>query len=162
MNRPVGISTAGIRASIPHRYPIMLVDRVTELVPGERLTALKAVTCNEPWYRELPESAVDFAYPQVMLIESWCQAAGLLVTEREPNPSALAGTVMLFGGMADIRFHREVFPGDVLEHRVRLLRAVSDAAIFEGESVVAGETVLAVGRVAVATRPATGLKGALA
>lgn len=123
-----------IRARLPHRFPMLLVDRVVHLEPGERLTALKAVTCNEPWYERLgPDSAEeDFGYPRSLLVESWCQSAGVLATWDEPNPDVLTGRVMLFGGMTDVEFHRPVLPGEVLEHRVRLDRKVDDTLLFEG------------------------------
>jgi 3-hydroxyacyl-[acyl-carrier-protein] dehydratase len=144
-----------IKRTLPHRYPMLLVDRVTELTPGRGLTALKAVTANEPWYAALGEgAAVDHAYPEVLVVESWCQAAGLLAACEERNPDVGTGRVMLFAGIADIRFHRRVGPGDVLEHRVRLVRLLSDAAVVEGESLVGGSPVLEVGRVVMALRPA--------
>ncbi|MBO0820113.1 MAG: hypothetical protein J2P26_04605 [Nocardiopsaceae bacterium] len=151
-----------IRSRLPHRYPMLLVDRVTELVPGESLVAIKAVTASEPWYRDLPEDteAGQHRYPEVLLVESWCQSAGVLAAWDAPNPDVLAGQVMLFGSMADIRFRRAVLPGDVLEHRIRLVRALSDTMIFEGECTVAGETVMEIGRVVMAMRPATELRKA--
>lgn len=135
---------------------MMLVDRVTELVPGERLTALKAVSSNEPWYRDFGAGHTDeqYAYPQVLLMESWAQAAGVLATWDQPNPDVLDGKVMLFGGATNVDFYRPVFPGDVVEHHVRLFRALSDTLIFDGVSRVAGEPVLSVERMVMAFRPA--------
>ncbi|MFE1791264.1 MULTISPECIES: 3-hydroxyacyl-ACP dehydratase FabZ family protein [Streptomyces] len=156
------LTTTGIKRVLPHRYPMLLVDRVTELVPEERLTALKAVTCNEPWYEGLAEDADDegHGYPQTLLVESWCQAAGVLAAWDKPNPDVLSGQVMLFGSISDVVLHRPVYPGDVLEHRVRLVRALSDTVIFEGEALVGGETVMEVGRVVMAMRPAAELTAA--
>jgi 3-hydroxyacyl-[acyl-carrier-protein] dehydratase len=156
------LTIGDIRERLPHRYPMLLVDRVTELVPGKQLVAVKAVTASEPWYRDLPEDtqAAEHSYPQVLLIESWCQAAGVLAAWDKPNPDVLAGQVMLFGSMADIRFHRTVLPGDVLEHRVRLLRALSDTIVFEGECTADGQLVMEVGRVVMAMRPASELRRA--
>ncbi|MER6618224.1 3-hydroxyacyl-ACP dehydratase FabZ family protein [Streptomyces xantholiticus] len=149
-----------IRARLPHRFPMLLVDRVVDVVPGERLTALKAVTCNEPWYEKLgpqtPEE--DFAYPKSLLVESWCQSAGVLATWDDPNPDVLDGQVMLFGSMTGVEFHRPVLPGEVLEHRVRLDRRVDDTVLFEGESRSAGEAVMSVGRIVMAFRPAEALR----
>lgn len=149
-----------IRARLPHRFPMLLVDRLTEVVPGERLVALKAVTCNEPWYEGFgPDSAEeDFAYPSSLLVESWCQAAGVLATWEDPNPDVLEGQVMLFGGMTGVTFHRPVLPGEVLEHRVRLDRRVEDTVLFEGESLSGGEPVMTVDRIIMAFRPASALR----
>ncbi|MBM7054384.1 3-hydroxyacyl-ACP dehydratase FabZ family protein [Streptomyces durocortorensis] len=149
-----------IRARLPHRFPMLLVDRVVDIAPGERLTALKAVTCNEPWYEKLgpdtPEE--DFAYPTSLLVESWCQSAGVLATWDEPNPDVLDGRVMLFGSMTGVEFHRPVLPGEVLEHRVRLDRRVDDTVLFEGDCRSGGETVMTVGRIVMAFRPAEALR----
>ncbi|MBC6447465.1 3-hydroxyacyl-ACP dehydratase FabZ family protein [Actinokineospora xionganensis] len=156
------ITAADIRRVLPHRYPMLLVDAVTELVPGERLTARKAVTVNEPWYAGLPDDlrAEQLAYPEVLLLESWAQAAGLLATWAEPNPDVLAGKVMLFGGMSGVEYLRPVLPGDVVEHRVTVQRALSDTVMFEGDSAVDGATVMTVSRMVMAFRPAGVLRPA--
>ncbi|MCM2387941.1 3-hydroxyacyl-ACP dehydratase FabZ family protein [Streptomyces albipurpureus] len=157
------LTISAIKKVLPHRYPMLLVDRVDELVPGERLVAVKAITCNEPWYQDLAEDAGDeeHAYPQTLLIESWCQAAGVLAAWDKPNPDVMSGQVMLFGSISDVVLHRPVLPGEVLQHRVRLVRALSDTVIFEGECLSDGETVMEVGRVVMAMRPAEELTGAL-
>ncbi|KJS54227.1 3-hydroxyacyl-ACP dehydratase FabZ family protein [Streptomyces rubellomurinus] len=149
-----------IRGRLPHRFPMLLVDRVLDVEPGQRITAIKAVTCNEPWYAELgPDTPPEgFGYPQSLLVESWCQSAGLLGTWDDPNPDVLSGKVMLFGSMSGVQFHGQVLPGDVLEHRVRVSRAVGDTVIFEGESLVDGQPVLTVASVVVAMRPAEVLR----
>ncbi len=148
---------------LPHRHPILLVDRVVELRPGQGLTAVKAVTAAEPWYADVPAGGdpADYAYPQVLVVESWCQAAGVLVAAERPVPDVVTGRVMLFGGMADIVFHGEVYPGDVMEHRVRLVRALSDTVVFEGEVAVGSAVVAEIGRVVMAMRPAAELAGAV-
>jgi 3-hydroxyacyl-[acyl-carrier-protein] dehydratase len=138
---------------LPHRYPMLLLDRVDEIVAGERLRARKAVTLNEPWYSDLPTSA-DHAYPWVLLVESWGQAAGILAAGDESNPDLRAGMVMLFGSISDARVHGPVLPGDVIEHEVRLMRMFNDTMILEGESRVDGRPVLEVGRAVMALRPA--------
>lgn len=160
----VTAAQAAIRGRLPHRFPMLLVDRVTELVPGARLTAIKAVTCNEPWYSGLgPDTPdEDFRYPQTLLIESWCQAAGVLATWEDPQPDVLGGKVMLFGGMSGVEYHLPVYPGDVLEHRVELARALDDTLIFEGVSTVGPATVLTVERAVMALRPAEALRAAAA
>lgn len=151
-----------IRAVLPHRFPMLLVDRVLERVPGERITALKAVSVNEPWYEGLSDGAPDAAYdyPGVLVVESWCQAAGVLIAAENPNPDVLDGQVMLFGGISDVRFCGRVRPGDVLEHRVQLVRALTDTVIFEGTCHVDGRPVARIGRVVMALRPASELTGA--
>ncbi|MFE9701938.1 3-hydroxyacyl-ACP dehydratase FabZ family protein [Streptomyces sp. NPDC005930] len=148
------MNSADVAAALPHRYPMLLVDRVTELVPGERITALKAVTLGEPWYATAPAGA---EYPQVLLIESWGQSAGLLALSAGGAPE---GQVMLFGSVADAEFHRPVGPGDVVEHRVRVSRALTDSVVFEGTSHLGDETVMTVSRMVMAFRPAARLRPA--
>ncbi|MFI1227152.1 MULTISPECIES: 3-hydroxyacyl-ACP dehydratase FabZ family protein [unclassified Streptomyces] len=156
------IDAAGIKSMLPHRYPMLLVDRVLELVPGDRLTALKAVTCNEPWYRDLPEGArtEQFAYPQTLLVESWGQAAGLLAVHDAELGEGAAGQVMLAGAMSGVEFLRPVYPGDVLVHQVRLYRALTDTVIFDGETLVDGEPAMTFSRMVMAFRPAEQLRPA--
>lgn len=149
-----------IRARLPHRFPMLLVDRVTEVVPGQRLTAVKAVTCNEPWYAALgPDTPPDgYAYPRTLLVESWCQAAGVLATWDEPNPDVLDGRVMLFGSMSKVGFGPAILPGDVVEHHVTVTRQFSDTVIVKGTSRAAGRTVMTVDQVVMTLRPATELR----
>ena len=144
-----------ISAVLPHRYPMLLVDQVSELEPGRRLEARKAVTANEPWY----EGSRESAYPAVLIIESWCQAAGVLIAHDEPNPSVLDGEVMLFGGMSGVEVHGDAEPGDVLTHRVELLRDLGDAVLCGGDTTVEGRTILTVDRIVMAMRPAAELTG---
>lgn len=145
-----------VRRVLPHRYPMLLVDAVDEVVPGERLTARKAVSVNEPWYAGLPDDlrAEQLAYPEVLLVESWCQAAGVLATWESPNPDVLTGSVMLFGAISGIEFHRPVLPGDVVVHHVEVFRALGDTVMFTGKATVDGEDVLTVTRIVMAFRPA--------
>ncbi|MFJ7205953.1 3-hydroxyacyl-ACP dehydratase FabZ family protein [Streptomyces sp. NPDC098789] len=141
---------------LPHRYPMLLVDRVLELVPGEYVRAVKAVTHNEPWYRGIsPDTPLD--YPPALLIESWGQAAGLLASAIADAP---VGQVMLFGSVADARFHRPVRPGELIEHRVRITRSLTDSVIFEGSSHSGDDTVMTVTRMVMAFRPADQLRPA--
>ncbi|MFH9263220.1 MULTISPECIES: 3-hydroxyacyl-ACP dehydratase FabZ family protein [unclassified Streptomyces] len=156
------IGQSEIRRVLPHRFPMLLVDRVLDVVPGERLTALKAVTCNEPWYQNLgPDAAPqDYAYPRVLLTESWCQSAGLLASWESPDPDVLEGKVMLFGSVSEVAYLRPVLPGDVLEHRASISRVLGDTVIVEGESTVGGDVVMTVGRAVMAFRPAEELRPA--
>lgn len=151
-----------IRRVLPHRYPMVLVDRITELVPGERARGLKAVTCNEPWYANVPDTACeeDYHYPWTVLLESWCHVAGVLIAWEDPNPDVLSGRAMLLGGISDVEFRTPVLPGALVEHDVRLARRVGDTFVFEGGSAVAGEPVLEVGRLTMTMRPADALTGA--
>ncbi|UGY94198.1 3-hydroxyacyl-ACP dehydratase FabZ family protein [Streptomyces gobiensis] len=154
------IGSTGVRRSLPHRYPMLLVDSVREVVPGKRLVAIKAVTLNEPWYSRLPHDTADedLAYPPVLLLESWGQAAGLLAGAENPGPGSQEGSVMLFGGASRVEYRRPVLPGEVLEHHIRLGRRFEDAVTVEGETRSGAETVLTVGQGLMAFRPASALR----
>lgn len=155
------IHADAIAAVLPHRYPMLLVDRVLSIEPGKTLRACKAVTVNEPCYDGVAgQPGADVAYPPVLLVESWCQAAGVLAAWDEPNPDVRSGSVMLFGSIADLVFGSPVLPGSLLEHEVRVVRALTDTLVCEGETTVDGERVLTVGRVVMALRPASVLEEA--
>lgn len=143
------LDCAEITRILPHRAPMLLVDRVTELVPGERVLALKAISAEAPWYRNLP--VPDYSYPSCLLVESFAQAAAILITQHWARDGDGSG-VPIFGSMSGARFGRPVLPGDVVEHDVHVDRILSDSAIFGGVSRVGGEPVLTVDRMIVALR----------
>lgn len=146
------VGAAEIMRRLPYRYPMLLVDRVTEVVPGKQLTALKAVTASEPWFRG-PEPMMR--YPPVLLIESLCQATGLLAAWDAPRPSVRHGEVMLLGSLSDVDIQGTVEPGCLLRHQVRLVRSFGDTLLFTGSSAVGERPVLRVGQIVMAIRPAT-------
>ncbi len=108
-----------IMRHLPHRYPFLLVDRVLELVPGERVVAIKNVTMNEPHFPgHFPHHPV---MPGVLIIEALAQAAGLLAfrtSDKEPGPD----TVIYFVGIDNARFKRPVVPGDQLRLEAEITR----------------------------------------
>lgn len=149
------MNVADIKQILPHRYPILLVDHVVEVVAGQRLVARKALTANEPWYARLGAESrtTPHAYPSVLLVESWCQAAGLLASWDVPSPDVLCGQVMLVVSVTGARLHDTVMPGAVMEHRIRKVRDLDQASVFEGESTVDGRIVLGMERVVMTSRP---------
>jgi len=151
-----------VRALLPHRYPIALVDRVVTAVPGEWLVAVKAVTGNEPCYHDLGAGATreQRAYPPSLLLESWAQAAAVLDRLSRTADAGLDGKVLLFGSVAEVEFGAAVYPGSVVEHHVRLVRALTDTVIFEGECRAGAAPVMTVGRMVMAIRPAEQVLGA--
>lgn len=143
-----------IKRRLPHRHPMLLLDRVLELVPGEQVRAVKTITGGEPCYRELADDAVPVgcAYPPALLVESWCQCGALLADERTSD------TVALLGGLAGVRFAQPAYPGDVLEHRARTVRRFPDTWIVTGETVVGTTPVLRIGEAVLAARPTNGFR----
>ena len=104
---------------MPHRYPILLVDRVLELEPGVRISAIKNVSVNEPFFQgHFPGHPV---MPGVLMIEALAQAAAVLtyVTMKTSYPE---GTLFLFAGIDGARFKRPVGPGDQLRLDVTMDR----------------------------------------
>lgn len=147
-----------IKTVLPHRFPMIMVDAVRELdLENTRIVAVKAVTASDFCYGDLEDGAgaPEHAYPLSLVIESFCQAAGILCNRlRGEIPGR---KLMLFGSMGDLTVYGDAFPGDVLEHRAHLVKDLSDAAVFAGEVHVGGRAILKVGQVVVALRPATAL-----
>ncbi len=143
-----------IKHILPHRHPMLLVDAVRAIDPGDRIRVIKNVTCNESCFGSLRDDAPDeaYAYPCSLIIESFCQAAGIMYNLLQPAQLP-PDRLMLFGSIARFVFHDEVFPGETMEHRVRLERSLSDAAIFSGEVWVHDRRIACVERVVVALRP---------
>lgn len=104
---------------LPHRYPMLLVDRILECVPGEYLVALKNVTANEPFFPgHFPEHPV---MPGVMILEVMAQATGILALRTLDEPPS-ADSIYYFAGIDGVRFRAPVVPGDQLIVRVEILR----------------------------------------
>ena len=118
---------------LPHRYPILLVDRVLELEKGVRIRALKNVTYNEPFFTgHFPHRPV---MPGVMMLEALAQASALLSFDAdgtEPDPS----TVYYFVGIDGARFKRPVEPGDQLILEVALDRVRGGIHRFKARGLV--------------------------
>ena len=100
-----------IMALLPHRYPLLLVDRVLELVPNERILAYKNISVNEEVFTgHFPGAPI---FPGVLTIEALAQASGILGFA-STNTTADDGKLYLFAGVDKVRFKRTVVPGDQL------------------------------------------------
>jgi 3-hydroxyacyl-[acyl-carrier-protein] dehydratase len=100
---------------LPHRYPLLLVDRVLELDPGQRIVGLKNVTINEPFFPgHFPQFPV---MPGVMILEAMAQTAALLAFKSE-GIAPVGATLVLFVGIDNARFKRQVVPGDQLRMEI--------------------------------------------
>jgi 3-hydroxyacyl-[acyl-carrier-protein] dehydratase len=121
---------------LPHRYPILLVDRVLSVEPGARITALKNVSINEPFFPgHYPHHPV---MPGVLIIEAMAQAAALLsFISRGSKPDG--NTVYLFAGIDGARFKRPVSPGDQLILKVEVLRQMRGVWKFSARAEVDGQ-----------------------
>ena len=127
-----------IREILPHRYPFLLVDRVVEVTPGERLRALKNVTANEPFFDgHIPHRPV---FPGVLMLESIAQASAILVS-LIIDAKASRKNVYLFAGVDKARFKAPVEPGDQLVIDVSLEGQRSSLWRCSGTISVQGKTV---------------------
>ena len=121
---------------IPHRYPFLLVDRVVELVPGQRIVAIKNVTINEPFFPgHFPGAPV---MPGVLIIEALAQAGAVLLLTDIPDR---ASKLVYFTGIDEARFRRPVVPGDQLRLTMEVLNLRSRSCKMRGTAEVDGELV---------------------
>ncbi len=144
----------GIRAVLPQRHPMLLVDRILELEPGRSIRTVKAVTATEPCYAGLPEDAATwrYHYPPALLIESFGQSAALLWLDgRAPAPDD--GLTLMFVGATDFAVTGAVLPGDVLIHTVRLDSVIAGTAFASGETWAGNRRVARVGTLVATRRP---------
>ena len=122
---------------LPHRYPFLLVDRVTGYEDGSSLTAIKNVTINEPFFQgHFPGEPI---MPGVLILEAMAQATGLIAFTSliEPNGSSLYMLV----GIDKARFRGQVVPGDQLQLHITLKRNMRGIGMFACEARVDGDIV---------------------
>ncbi len=138
MSEAFSMDITAVLKQLPHRYPFLLVDRVTECVPGERIVAIKNVTVNEPFFPgHFPHRPV---MPGVMILEALAQAAGILAFKT-------AGVVpdeesrFYFVGIDGARFRKPVEPGDQLVLKATLERAIRGIWKFSTVAEVDGQVV---------------------
>jgi len=130
---PMGI--ARIRELLPHRYPMLMLDRVIEL-SAQHVLAEKLISANEPCFTgHFPDQPV---FPGVLIIEAMAQAGGIWAMNALPENLGMK-TVLV--GVDEARFRRQVVPGDVLRLLIRPLRARPKMVRFGGTATVGGDTV---------------------
>jgi 3-hydroxyacyl-[acyl-carrier-protein] dehydratase len=123
-----------ILSVLPHRYPILLVDRVLEMEPGKRIVAIKNVTINEPVFLgHFPGRPV---MPGVLLIEGMAQAGGLLLLHDIPDRQ---NKLLLFASIEEAKFRRPVVPGDQVRYEIEVLRLRSTYCKLAGKALVDGQ-----------------------
>ncbi len=120
---------------LPHRYPMLLRDRVLECVPGETVRAIKNVSYNEPFFTgHFPARPV---LPGVLILEAMAQAAGVLAY-RSAGVMPTEETKLYFVGIDAARFRRPVVPGDQLLLEARLTRQIRGIWKFDAQASVDG------------------------
>ncbi|MBP1642303.1 MAG: fabZ [Acidobacteria bacterium] len=123
-----------IMSILPHRYPMLLIDRVLEIEPRRRIVALKNFTINEEFFQgHFPEHPI---VPGVLLIEAMAQAGGILMLHDDPQRDE---KLLFFGAIERARFRRPVVPGDQVRFEVEVLRLKSMHVRVGGRAVVDGK-----------------------
>ncbi len=130
------LDARAIQELLPHRFPFLLVDRIVELVPRERIVGIKQVTINEPFFQgHFPGAPV---MPGVLVVEALAQVGAILalreIADREQK-------LVLFTGIKEARFRQPVVPGDTLVLEVTALRIGSRIQRMRGEAKVEGRVV---------------------
>ena len=141
---------------LPHRYPFLLVDRVTSIEAGRSIRGIKNVTMNEPHFGgHFPHYAV---MPAVLVIEALAQLASILawkMSGRTPGD----GTIIFFAGIDNARFRRQVRPGDQLVLESEVQRLVRGVGKFDVRAKVDGEIVAEANLLAAMRMPDIDAKG---
>ena len=124
-----------IKEIIPHRYPMLLIDRVEELEAGKSIKAKKNVSVNEPFFQgHFPHEPV---MPGVLIVEAMAQAGAVALLSMEE----FKGKTAYFGGIDKAKFHKKVVPGDTLVLEVELTKVRSSAGCGKGIAYVDGKKV---------------------
>jgi 3-hydroxyacyl-[acyl-carrier-protein] dehydratase len=125
-----------IKKLIPHRYPFLFVDRVVELVPGNRIKAIKNLSVNEEFFNgHFPQHPV---MPGVLIIEALAQSACIL-SKMSPGFEPEQGREYFLVGTTDVKWRRQVVPGDVLTLETQLVKKKRQLLIVKGIATVNGE-----------------------
>jgi 3-hydroxyacyl-[acyl-carrier-protein] dehydratase len=121
---------------LPHRYPFLLIDRIVEHQPKQRIVAIKNVTINEPFFAgHFPEFPI---MPGVLVVEAMAQAGGVLLLSALPDPES---KLIVFTGIERARFRRPVVPGDQLRIEVDVTAWRVTAGRMSGKAFVNGKRV---------------------
>ncbi len=122
-----------IKRTIPHRFPFLLVDRIIECEPGQRAVGIKAVSGNEPFFQgHFPEYPL---MPGVLILEALAQVAAICV-QVQPE---FAGKLGVFAGLDNVRFKRQVRPGDLLRLEITITKLRMPIGTASGEASVDGQ-----------------------
>lgn len=133
---PKQLDTQAILAMLPHRHPFLMIERVSELVPGSYARGHKCVSFNEPWFQgHFPGYPI---LPGVLILEALAQLGGVLAHQSHTGEAPVEG-VMYFLGIDKARFRKPVRPGDRLDLHVSVLQTRGTVFRFRGEASVDGE-----------------------
>lgn len=140
-----------IQEIIPHRFPFLLVDRIVELEEGKRAVGIKNVSANEPFFQgHFPGYPV---MPGVLIMEALAQVGAVLILKQEEY----RGRIALFAGMEEVKFRRQVVPGDQLRLEAELIKMRMSIGFAVGKAYV-GEELVAEGKIKFAIGPQNPVK----
>lgn len=138
------LNSIDIQNIIPHRYPFLLVDKILEIEYGKRAVGIKNVTVNEPFFQgHFPGNPI---MPGVLIVEAMAQVGAVAILGMKEHEGKLA----LFTGINNLRFRRQVIPGDTLKMEVEMLnfkRGIGKAkaeAYVDQDLAVSGELMFAI------------------
>ncbi|KMS61241.1 3-hydroxyacyl-[acyl-carrier-protein] dehydratase [Sphingobium wenxiniae] len=146
---PGSMDVRGVMAALPHRYPMLLVDRVVSLVPGSAIHAVKAVSANEPFFQgHFPTRPI---MPGVLIVEAMAQAAGVLAVET--MQLANSGKLVYFMSIDGAKFRSPVEPGCLLDLHVEITQSRGAICKFAGKAMIEGKLVAEANFVAMISDP---------
>ena len=124
-----------IQKILPHRYPFLLVDKVTQMKEGEDIVAYKNVSISEPVFQgHFPGHPI---YPGVMILEGMAQAGGILALKSSGlSDEELQNKVIYFMSIDKAKFRSPVKPGDKLEYRIKVLKLRKNLIVLDGKAYV--------------------------
>jgi len=146
------LTHADIARLLPHGHPLVLVDRVAALEPGESIAGLKAVSTSELCYAHMTPGLPPerWAYPTSLQIESFAQCAAILWFETARIREVLDDQALIALAVRRCRFHAAAYPGDVMRHEARIDTIVHDHLFVRGETFVEDRCIASVGQMVAA------------
>ncbi|MEA3289119.1 MAG: 3-hydroxyacyl-ACP dehydratase FabZ [Campylobacterota bacterium] len=124
-----------IQKILPHRYPFLLVDRITDMIEGESITGYKNVSISEPVFEgHFPGHPI---YPGVMILEGMAQAGGILALKSSGlSEEELQKKVIYFMSIDKAKFRNPVKPGDRLEYRISIIKLRKNLIVLDGKAYI--------------------------
>jgi 3-hydroxyacyl-[acyl-carrier-protein] dehydratase len=134
---PLPLDYSAIERILPHRYPFLLVDRITEFEPDKRIVGVKNVSLNERNLAHPPDGGAP-VLPPTILTEAVAQVGAIMILSKPENQQKL----IFFMGIEKVRFRRPVHPGDVVEIEAEVKRLRSRMGVLRGVARVGGKVVV--------------------